>query len=112
MTHNYVTEQRTVQYLPVLSLTHRFNTLGYVSLSATKTRIPHHSNRCQLNMQHCQTNLKHVRFQVLTAANMKFRVFGKYCRVVKSMSTDVSEVRAASIVRPRTNRRNSRRNMG
>jgi hypothetical protein len=40
-----------------------------------------------------------ARFQVLTAANMKFRVSGMYCRLVKYILTDVSEVRSASIIR-------------
>jgi hypothetical protein len=43
--------------------------------------------------------VSYVRFQVLTAASMKIRSSGMYCRVRNWMSTDVSEVRAASIIR-------------
>jgi hypothetical protein len=39
----------------------------------------------------------YVRFQVLTVASVKFRVF---CVVVTLKWTDVSEVRTASIIRP------------
>jgi hypothetical protein len=44
------------------------------------------------------------RFQVLTVASMKVESSGMYCRVVKYMLSDVSEVYTASIIRAITHR--------
>jgi hypothetical protein len=43
-------------------------------------------------------NFWKLRFQVLKAASMKLRIFWEYCRVLNWMWTDVSEIRAASII--------------
>jgi hypothetical protein len=50
--------------------------------------------------------MKFVRFQVLTAANMKILSSGMLHRVVSDKLTNVSEVLTASVIRAMTARRN------
>jgi hypothetical protein len=50
-------------------------------------------------VEHNTMNIVYVRFQVLTAASMKFRIVFWDVLPCKILSTDVSEVRAASIIR-------------
>jgi hypothetical protein len=62
-----------------------------------KDRSSKSSDRCLTNDWFCKTELLSVRFQVLTTASMKFRVFWDVapCSLFR---TDVSEVRTASII--------------